>query len=90
MILSVHAVQWQECSDPQRDVITSTVTVDVDLMVPSWFVLPKVAVRKTGSAIMSAILTAAVPKFLAQIETDYQAWARGDESRQPLSDNELL
>jgi hypothetical protein len=86
----MHAVQWQECSDPQRDVITSTVTVDVDLMVPKWFVLPKVAVHKTGSAIMSAILGAAVPKFLAQLETDYQAWATGDDSRQSLSDGKLL
>ena len=64
--------------------------IDVDLVVPKWFVLPKTVVRTTGNAVMAAIVNAAVPKFLEQLEADYRAWAAGDESRQPMSDGELL
>lgn len=84
------AVAWRECETPACDDITSDVRIDVDIVVPKWFVLPKTVVRTTGNAVMAAIVNAAVPKFLEQLEADYRAWAAGDESRQPLSDGDLL
>ena len=87
---NVCAVQWRHSDTPNHSVVASDTTVDVDLVVPRWFILPKVTVQKTGNAVMRAILRQAVPKFLAQLERDYMAWRDGDESRQPLGEADFL
>ena len=61
-----------------------------DRVKPSWFVLPNAAVRSTGNTVISGILAAAVPRFLAQLEKDYKVWASGDDSRQALGTGEML
>lgn len=70
--------------------LVSDVTVSVDVVKPSWFVLPNAAVRTTGNTVISGILAAAVPRFLAQLEKDYKVWASGDDSRQALGTGEML
>jgi hypothetical protein len=75
------AVEWRECDEPHCSEICSVVNIDVDLVIPKWFFLPKTAVRSTGNAIMNTVLKAAVPKFLSQLEADYTSWADGDASR---------
>jgi hypothetical protein len=70
--------------------IVSDVTVSMDLVKPRWFVLPNAAVRSAGNTVISGILTAAVPRFLAQLEKDYHAWSSGDESREALGTGEML
>lgn len=83
-------MRWLHSDEPRHSTVASDTSVDVDLVVPRWFLLPKVTVRKTGNAVMAAILKAAVPKFLQQLERDYKAWAAGDPSRQPLASCDFL
>lgn len=82
------AVEWQESHDAHCKEIVSDISMDVELVVPRWFLVPKPIIRRTGNAVMSSILKIAVPRFLSQLEQDYQAWASGDESRQPITDSE--
>jgi hypothetical protein len=69
--------------------LNSDITVSMDLAIPRWFVLPKAVIRSTGNAVIGAVLSAAVPKFLQQLERDYEAWANGDDTRKPLGTGEL-
>lgn len=69
--------------------VASDTSVDVDLIIPRWFVMPRAVVRRTGNAVIATILRQAVPQFLKQLERDYRAWAAGDPSRQPLESADL-
>lgn len=84
------AVRWQYDAVNGCKELVSDITVEVDLQLPPWFIVPKQVVRSTGNAVMRGVLGAAVPRFLAQLERDYRAWAAGDTSRQPLGEGELL
>lgn len=78
---------------PDRDngkELVSDVVVSMDVVKPGWFVLPNAAVKTAGNTVISGILAAAVPRFLAQLEKDYKAWAAGDDSRQALGSGEML
>ena len=57
--------------------IASDTTLTVTLQVPRWFVVPVGVVESSGSAIMQKILDVSVPKFLAQLQTDYAKWSAG-------------
>ena len=57
--------------------IASDATLTVTLQVPRWFVVPVGVVESSGSAIMQKILDVSVPKFLAQLQTDYAKWSAG-------------
>jgi len=81
-----NAVTWAETDDPSAKLISSATTIEVDVEVPGWFILPTSAVEATGSGVMAATLKAMVPRFLAQLEKDYGLWASGDESRRPLGE----
>lgn len=83
------AVRWRPTEHAHESALESDVVVDVDLIVPRWFVLPKAATRSTGNAVIATILRAAVPRFLNQLESDYAAWAAGDERRAPVAAGEL-
>ena len=62
----------------------------VALEVPGWFrLVPVEAIEKTGSGVMQRILNRMVPRFLKQLQADYELWASGDESRKPIAAGEL-
>ena len=69
--------------------VASDTSVDVDLVIPRWFIAPRAVVRSTGSAVIGTILKRAVPQFLKQLRRDYHAWAAGDPTRQPLDEADL-
>jgi hypothetical protein len=85
-----HAVQWRLGTEQDAKEMVSDVQVQVDVVKPGWLVVPNAAIRSTGNAVIGTILSAAIPRFLAQLEKDYAAWATGDESRQPLGTGEML
>lgn len=86
-----HAVMWRPAPDGNgAKELVSDVKVSMTVIKPGWFVLPNTAVRKAGNTVISGILAAALPRFLAQLEKDYKAWAAGDDSRQALGSGEML
>lgn len=85
----LNSVRWRAGSKEGTKELVADISIEVDLQVPGWFVLPNGTVRSTGNAVMNAVLEAAVPKFLEQLERDYGAWANGDSSRKPLGTGEL-
>jgi hypothetical protein len=84
-----NAVTWAPTDDPGAKAITSDTTIEVDVEVPGWFLLPTASVEAAGSGVMAATLKAMVPRFLKQLEKDYALWASGDDSRKPIGDGVL-
>lgn len=84
-----NSVSWAPTEDPGTKQISSDTTIEVDVEVPGWFILPTPAVEAAGSGVMAATLKAMVPRFLAQLEKDYALWASGDESRRPIGEGVL-
>jgi hypothetical protein len=84
----VNAVHWRETDNGSGSAseIVSDVEICVTLDVPRWFVVPTRAIEKSGSAVLKRLLKLAVPRFLAQLDADYQIWADGDESRKPVGE----
>ena len=81
-----NVVRWQEAPGGGGGLqIVSETFIQVQLVVPGWFVLPTASIERTGSAVMGRVLQTAVPRFLQQLAADYAAWAAGDESRQPVN-----
>jgi hypothetical protein len=76
-------------STPPAAAILSDVAVEVAVSVPSWLAVPVSGVEAAGSRVMAATLALMVPRFLAQLRRDYDAWASGDESRKALGDGSL-
>eukprot|EP01026_Neomeris_dumetosa_P018988 TRINITY_DN1754_c0_g1_i6.p1 TRINITY_DN1754_c0_g1~~TRINITY_DN1754_c0_g1_i6.p1 ORF type:complete len:245 (-),score=24.19 TRINITY_DN1754_c0_g1_i6:274-1008(-) len=64
--------------------ITSQTDLEVQLIVPKWFILPIGGLEKMGCAVMQGVLNTMVPRFLEQLRVDYELWASGDDSRQPI------
>lgn len=82
-------VTWAPTDEPMTKQITSDTTIEVDVEVPGWFLLPTSTIEAAGSGVMAATLRAMVPRFLAQLEKDYALWAAGDASRRPLGEGVL-
>ena len=59
------------------------------MRVPGWFLIPVSTVSSTGSAVLQQVLNAAVPRFLRELERDYQRWSAGDNSRKPMGTGKL-
>lgn len=74
---------------PPAAAILSDVAVEVAVSVPPWLAVPVSGVEAAGSRVMAATLALMVPRFLAQLRRDYDAWASGDTSRQALGDGAL-
>lgn len=74
---------------PPAAAILSDVAVEVAVSVPSWLAVPVSGVEAAGSRVMAATLGLMVPRFLAQLRRDYDAWASGDTSRKALGDGSL-
>ncbi|CAK7325360.1 unnamed protein product [Dovyalis caffra] len=75
-------------SNPSNSTIqrlTSDAVIEVSIEVPFAFrAIPVEAIESTGTQILQQILGLMLPRFMAQLVKDYQAWASGDTSRQPL------
>ncbi|KAK9795865.1 hypothetical protein WJX73_010568 [Symbiochloris irregularis] len=85
-----NVVQWTEADANAPKQISSDTTIKVELEVPRWMkFLPKGAIEKVGSSAMQQVLNRMVPRFLSQLQKDYEQWAAGDESRKPVGTGQL-
>ena len=74
-----HSMQDEQCA-----------SVQVTLQVPGWMkFIPKAALERLGSQAMQGVLNTMVPRFLAQLQKDYERWAAGDQSRKPVGTGQL-
>ncbi|KAJ8765952.1 hypothetical protein K2173_020468 [Erythroxylum novogranatense] len=70
--------------------LTSDAIIEVSVDVPFAFrPIPVEAIESTGTRILEQILGLMLPRFMAQLVKDYQAWASGDASRQPLGTGQI-
>ena len=60
------------------------------LEIPGWMrAIPVSAIERTGSSVMQRVLNKMLPRFLQQLKADYELWASGDQSRNPIGDGKL-
>lgn len=60
----------------------------VELEIPEWCsFLPAKSIESVGSGVLQNVLNVMVPRFLAQLQRDYQLWAQGDTKR--VADGQL-
>ncbi|MED6196251.1 hypothetical protein PIB30_045727 [Stylosanthes scabra] len=70
--------------------LTSDTLIEVTIEIPFAFrVIPKQAIESAGTQVLEQILRIMLPRFMSQLVKDYQAWASGDTSRQPLGTGEI-
>ncbi|KAG2729723.1 hypothetical protein I3843_01G257700 [Carya illinoinensis] len=70
--------------------LTSDAVIEVSIEIPLAFrVIPVQAIESTGTQVLEQILRLMLPRFMAQLVKDYQAWASGDTSRQPLGTGQI-
>ncbi|MED6216817.1 hypothetical protein PIB30_011408 [Stylosanthes scabra] len=70
--------------------LTSDTLIEVSIEIPFAFrVIPKQAIESAGTQVLEQILRIMLPRFMSQLVKDYQAWASGDTSRQPLGTGEI-
>ncbi|RDY01238.1 hypothetical protein CR513_15460 [Mucuna pruriens] len=70
--------------------LTSDTIIEVSIDIPFAFqAIPKQAIESAGAQILEQILRIMLPRFMSQLVKDYQAWASGDTSRQPLGTGEI-
>ncbi|XAR72159.1 hypothetical protein NMG60_11018701 [Bertholletia excelsa] len=70
--------------------LTSDTVIEVSIEIPFAFrPIPVQAIESTGTQVLEQILRIMLPRFMAQLVKDYQAWASGDTSRQPLGTGEI-
>nr|GMD33637.1 uncharacterized protein LOC109192591 [Ipomoea batatas] len=70
--------------------LTSDAVIEVNIGIPFAFrALPVQAIESTGAQVLNQILGVMLPRFMAQLVKDYQAWATGDTSRQPLGTGQI-
>lgn len=82
------------CDSTKRDSpvqrLTSDAVIEVSIEIPFAFrAIPAQVIESTGSQVLEQILKAMLPRFMSQLVKDYQAWASGDTSRQPLGTGEI-
>ncbi|GJW95089.1 DUF1997 domain-containing protein [Tanacetum coccineum] len=65
--------------------LTSDTVIEVSIDIPFPFqALPVESIESSGTQVLEQILKIMLPRFMAQLVKDYEAWASGDTSRQPL------
>ncbi|KAI6676576.1 hypothetical protein NL676_037372 [Syzygium grande] len=70
--------------------LTSDTTIEVSIDIPFAFrAIPVQAIESSGTQILEQILRIMLPRFMTQLVKDYQAWATGDTSRQPLGTGKI-
>ncbi|XP_044508185.1 uncharacterized protein LOC123227454 isoform X2 [Mangifera indica] len=77
-------------SDSAVQQLTSDAVIEVSIEIPFAFrALPVQAIESTGTQVLEQLLKLMLPRFMAQLVKDYQAWATGNTSRQPLGTGEI-
>eukprot|EP00897_Mesotaenium_endlicherianum_P007755 jgi/Mesen1/7007/ME000365S06139 len=86
-----NSVSWKESEQsPSARLLVSDTVIEVTLDIPLAFRMISVeAIEATGNKVLSQLLRVMLPRFLEQLQKDYQAWASGDETRKPLGTGEL-
>lgn len=85
-----NTVTWEGEEQSESKHLCSETSIQVCLEVPRWArLMPTSAIESTGSKVMQTVLNTAVPKFLKQLQKDYELWAAGDDSRKPIGTGEL-
>lgn len=51
--------------------------------------VPVNVIESAGCGVMQRVLDRMVPRFLKQLQADYDLWASGDESRKPIGTGQL-
>ncbi|XP_073112276.1 uncharacterized protein [Elaeis guineensis] len=70
--------------------LTTDTAIEVTIEIPFAFqVMPVEVIESTGTQVLEQLLRIMLPRFLKQLVKDYQAWASGNTSRQPLGTGEL-
>nr|AFK45801.1 unknown [Medicago truncatula] len=70
--------------------LTSDTIIEVSIEIPFAFkAIPKQAIESAGTQVLEQILKIMLPRFMSQLVKDYQAWASGNASRQPLGTGEI-
>lgn len=70
--------------------LTTDTVIEVTIEIPFAFrAIPVEAIESTGTQVLEQLLRIMLPRFLNQLVKDYQAWASGDTSRQPLGTGEI-
>ncbi|KAK2400479.1 hypothetical protein QL285_050176 [Trifolium repens] len=70
--------------------LASDTIIEVSIEIPFAFkAIPKQAIESAGTQVLEQILKIMLPRFMSQLVKDYQAWASGNTSRQPLGTGEL-
>ncbi|BBN19662.1 hypothetical protein MPTK1_8g12550 [Marchantia polymorpha subsp. ruderalis] len=87
----VNRVSYRDSKESSTDKeLISDTTIQVTLEIPDAVsIIPKSAIEGTGSNVLAQVLKVMIPRFLAQLGKDYNAWATGDASRKPLGTGEL-
>ncbi|XP_043702774.1 uncharacterized protein SYNPCC7002_A1590 [Telopea speciosissima] len=82
------------CGSDRRNssvqLLTSDAVIEVTIDIPFAFrAIPVEVIKSTGTQVLEQILRIMLPRFMAQLVKDYQAWASGDTSRQPIGTGEI-
>lgn len=73
----------QSNSSVQQLISDTVIEVSIDIPFP-FQAIPVQTIESSGTQVLEQILKIMLPRFLAQLVKDYEAWASGDTSRQPL------
>ncbi|KAF3434104.1 hypothetical protein FNV43_RR25207 [Rhamnella rubrinervis] len=77
-------------SNLSMEQLTSDAVIEVSIEIPFAFrPIPVEAIESSGTQVLQQILRIMLPRFMAQLVKDYEAWASGDTSRQPLGTGEI-
>ncbi|XP_072956802.1 uncharacterized protein [Typha angustifolia] len=70
--------------------LASDTSIEVAIDIPFAFrAIPVEVIESTGKQVLEQLLRLMLPRFLKQLVKDYQAWASGDTSRQPLGTGQI-
>ncbi|GAV87668.1 DUF1997 domain-containing protein [Cephalotus follicularis] len=70
--------------------LTSDAAIEVVIEIPFAFrAVPVQVIESTGTQVLEQVLKLMLPRFMAQLVKDYQAWASGNRSRNPLGTGEI-
>lgn len=88
MVNQISCTNNQSNSSLQQ--LRSETVIEVGIEIPFAFrAIPAQAIESSGTQVLEQILRIMLPRFMSQLVRDYQAWASGDRSRQPLGTGEI-
>ncbi|MEW5297154.1 MAG: hypothetical protein WDW36_000380 [Sanguina aurantia] len=84
-----NVVRWREVEEGGKEINSST-NIKVEAEVPRWAsIMPVGTIERVGSGVMQQVLNLMVPRFLAQLQKDYDIWSSGDLSRKPVTNGSM-